>query len=584
MTSPGETLSFSVANTDVLTQESLQQNAFQKGLQYIGRVAARATLSLSLAVGGGVGVGVGAEVMNPHPDAAVAYDASTGDYPWADAAPLNVATYDYGYKTCPTDAPDCMTKKYVKDGTAYGQYDPWKYYFRNCTSYVAWRLAQEFGADARDMENATKWDNHATDKKWTVDHTPEVGDIAQFEGDDKDQYNHPGHVAFVEEIGTGTNAGKVRVAEYNQDGKGNFAASRWVGADNYIDVNGPNPADFTLKIGSFTSSPTTSPSPVTAISTQQIGSSEHVYWATADGKLRETWFSPGQGVFTNLIMTFGHKIMALSSEYTPGDMTQHVYSGDDQGVIRETWFSPTSGGYHTWEAYDADGAILSMSSRVDAGGTQHVYWGSDNGQVKETWFNPSQGAHTWEIAHSNSPVYGLTDQYTGDGVEHVYWGNTEGRLHESFFRPGWGPFTNVMAQFPQPVSSLSSQTTPDGAQHVFSGSNDGKVRETWFNTGTGYHTWEAGVFGSAVHAVASQYTADGNEHIYSGTDDRVRETWFHPGTVNSWEAATSSSPIRAISSQVDSGGTTHVFWGADDGRVRETWFGSGGMGVWELPG
>jgi surface antigen len=146
------------------------------------------------------------------PTTAVAYNANTGDYPWHDATVLNAATGDYGYENCPANAPGCMQQTYVKNGKTYGEYDAWNFYFRNCTSYVAWRLNHEFGTNApSSLGNATMWNNNAP-SNWTVDQAAEVGDIAHFEGNDQNQTASPGHVAFVEEIGSGANAGKVRIA------------------------------------------------------------------------------------------------------------------------------------------------------------------------------------------------------------------------------------------------------------------------------------------------------------------------------------------------------------------------------------
>jgi hypothetical protein len=338
-----------------------------------------------------------------------------------------------------------------------------------------------------------------------------------------------------------------------------------------------------FRMGSVGGSSTTPTDAVTAVSSQQVSGTEHVYWGTANGVLRETWFNAQSGAFTNTAWNFGHKITALSSQYTSADMAQHVYVGTDNGGVYEAWWSPSSGGYQVWNVWTSDSAILSLDSRRDSGGTTHLYWGSASGRVDETWFNPSQGAHTWEIFHSDTAVYGMTSQYTSDGTQHVYWGNAQGRLHESFFKPGWGPFTNLMAQFPQAIGGLSSQTEPDGSQHIMSADNDGIVRETWFSaTSGGYNTWSAATLGSAPHAISSQYTPDGNMHAYTGNDSEVDEIWYHPGAVGSW-AASNTPHVMSISSQVDSGGTTHLFWGSTDGGVRETWFRPGAVNTWQLP-
>jgi surface antigen len=129
-------------------------------------------------------------------------------------------------------------------------YSAFGYGYRNCTDYVAWRVNQEFGKKIAGLGNATSWDNNAGRLGLTVrppGQTPEAGDIAQFEGDDAHPDVSPGHVAFVESVNAD---GSVRAAEYNKDGLGHFDERGNVRADHYLDINGANPDDFSLAVGS----------------------------------------------------------------------------------------------------------------------------------------------------------------------------------------------------------------------------------------------------------------------------------------------------------------------------------------------
>lgn len=224
---------------DVTLLDQLRNTALAVRLK-IGRIAAATILAT------GMSVTAYATEEFTDPSAAAAYNVTTGDYPWHNATELNATNSDYGYLDCPTDAANCKTNTITKNGKTYGVYDPWNYYFRNCTSYTAWRLSKEFNINASGLGNANTWDDRAPDS-WDVDQSPEVGDVAQW---NTDTY---GHVAFVEEIGTGSNVGKVRVAEYNQGFDGRFSNGRWVSigtVSNFIDVNGANESGFKLKIGS----------------------------------------------------------------------------------------------------------------------------------------------------------------------------------------------------------------------------------------------------------------------------------------------------------------------------------------------
>lgn len=182
--------------------------------------------------------------------------AATGGYPWADSEhvpqPPASDSYTWGYESkekCDGESTDYNCGSY-KEGPYY-VYDHWNYYLRNCTSYVAWRLSEEFDVHPSGMGHGADWDDNARTKNWAVDDTPEIGDIAQWDSGG----GGFGHVAFVEEVGTGDRAGKVRVAEYNYAGTGLFTNSRWTTAEAYIDVNGMNPPGFSLDSGTGTDRP-----------------------------------------------------------------------------------------------------------------------------------------------------------------------------------------------------------------------------------------------------------------------------------------------------------------------------------------
>lgn len=74
-----------------------------------------------------------------HVEAAVG-TANALNYPWVGATTLDSATDDYGFTTCPPSDPHCKNILYPAN-KAYGEADPWNYYLRNCTSYVAWKLS-----------------------------------------------------------------------------------------------------------------------------------------------------------------------------------------------------------------------------------------------------------------------------------------------------------------------------------------------------------------------------------------------------------------------------------------------------------
>lgn len=87
--------------------------------------------------------------------------------------------------------------------------DPWRFYNRECTSFVAWRMNNANGVDFTNFMDgghfgdAGNWDDNARALGYTVDGVPAVGAIAESDAE--------GHVAWVAVVGAGT----VTVEEYN---------------------------------------------------------------------------------------------------------------------------------------------------------------------------------------------------------------------------------------------------------------------------------------------------------------------------------------------------------------------------------
>jgi len=107
-----------------------------------------------------------------------------------------------------------------KDVNKYGSSaaDPWNYYYRQCTSFVAWRLNQVNGIAFHNrymginFGNANSWDDAAIAKGITVNNIPAVGAVAQT---DAGPY---GHVAWVSAV----NDDEVTIEEYNYSVKGAY--------------------------------------------------------------------------------------------------------------------------------------------------------------------------------------------------------------------------------------------------------------------------------------------------------------------------------------------------------------------------
>lgn len=165
-------------------------------------------------------------------DAAVFAAALLAHALWAPGQPPQPAAADsarpagYPYAGAPchfgaAGGPDCVNPRDGNDFYDWGYWrdhgfrpsDPWGYEYRNCTSYVAWRLARAGVPAARfaDLGDASKWiANVKGEPGVRVDHTPSPGAVAAWDS------RGVGHVAWVVSV----RGSRVTVADYNYAGTG----------------------------------------------------------------------------------------------------------------------------------------------------------------------------------------------------------------------------------------------------------------------------------------------------------------------------------------------------------------------------
>ena len=122
---------------------------------------------------------------------------STGGYPWASAtcqtSPLTYNGVQY-----------CRNDNWVYRG---GLFDTWGYNYRNCTSWVAWRLATNNGYTMpHAIGDASAWGSYFTAHGHAPNRQPAPGAIAWEPGGD--------HVAYVESVSP--DRSHVTISEYNE--------------------------------------------------------------------------------------------------------------------------------------------------------------------------------------------------------------------------------------------------------------------------------------------------------------------------------------------------------------------------------
>lgn len=147
---------------------------------------------------------------------AVAHAASVnGQYPYASAV-CEFGSAGGPYCANPKDPQGDLFDWGYWRGGIFDFADQWGYEYRNCTSYVAWRLAAaNVNASLfRDLGNAAQWPGAVKGKAGVViNHTPSRGAVAVWES------GIYGHVALVDSVSRGA----VVVSDYNYVGTGAYA-------------------------------------------------------------------------------------------------------------------------------------------------------------------------------------------------------------------------------------------------------------------------------------------------------------------------------------------------------------------------
>ena len=138
------------------------------------------------------------------------------------------------------------------NGSAASQISPYGYGYRNCTDYVAWKLASLGVSSSRykGLRDAKYWGTNAAGHGLTVDGKPKVGSVAVSTS------GGFGHVAFV----TAVNGSTITVSQYNQPGDGTYNTqsgtaaglgfSQFVHFESYETAPGNPAAHFVYYVGS----------------------------------------------------------------------------------------------------------------------------------------------------------------------------------------------------------------------------------------------------------------------------------------------------------------------------------------------
>lgn len=348
--------------------------------------------------------------------------------------------------------------------------DPWNFYFRNCTSFVAWRINKDKGTTSAPyffkntmtgpngqtatFGDANNWDNAATAIGFTVSSTPVVGSIAVWEAYQSMGgfyvAGNKGHVAYVESINSN---GTFVASNYNNGGNGAYWINSVATANKFIifntkkyvtgDVDGDGKRDFTI----FRS------------------------WSNP------TWLSRMIPQLSSTNNAYNQSYSLPTNQMGNGAATDIPLPGDFDGdkKMDPGMYTPaTQGGTATWRIPLTSGAPEQVTY-LGAYGDKPIVGDFDgDGKADPTIYRPSTGM--WQTYFSSGiPAYTIFHGGWGEDIPLTGDFNNDGKFDYALFRPSAGawyiyfsPATNS-----GPAGSLFTKMVGTVGDIPLSGDHDG---------------------------------------------------------------------------------------------------------------
>ncbi len=499
--------------------------------------------------------------------------ADDGGYPWANATALKVSEYDWGYSPCPTNASGCMGIPYpynpFTDGKNYGMEDPYTMEFRNCTSYVAWKISTL--ANTSGWGDAATWPSHAPSGsvKDPASYTPVYGDVAQWGSEVGGGH---GHVAYVTAVDPTTHI--ATLAEYNsglpRDAQNNLQWGMFYNGRTTASNSAGTP-DHYIHLGTVTQQDNT----VLEVKklTQSDGTNE-VIWAKNTDVNESWWNSSSNGIQVGNILHISQGDIKSFDIALYADGEHDLFTATAHNVWENWWYPGQS--LHTTEILANIGNIRKIIKSMGPDGVTHqLYVLTDTGVYEYWWNSSSNGIQHGTIMTLANPV----DEYKeieADGTQALFVAdqNYPYELH-------WGSGINGIQQTTfagvSGITSLSYSRSSDGKHRLYIGASSGAIWEaSWYSGSIGY--WY--MTGGSPVVQLQKWEDDSEQVLYEATSGGVFE-YYWPTTSNTLSSDTIKGSLSSVHSFVrstDPGGVQSVYM-ATGTNILESWWIPGGNGI-----
>lgn len=481
--------------------------------------------------------------------------------------------YQWGYYT--HDAQGHINGNVQNSSRGYG--------YRNCTDYVAWRVKEALGITIpNSWGDAKMWDTNAAG--YTIDTTPEIGDIAQ--SDD----GALGHVGYVEDVTYDTNgvATAITVSQYNaaQDGKytsptytskdsdGLFIRGSGLRWHHFIDLNGTGVGGGVPIAGS-----------PTAVS--RSTTSLDVIYRTSTNGLRVAWYDASAGGWhkQDIADVVGSEAaLGNPKAITRTPTSMDVFYRDTIGRLVDAWWDPTAGGWHVTPVPGAYGVEGDPAPIARSATSMDVLYRTTGGQI----VHARNESGTWTV----TPVYGMPVAASNPTVVSrssttldAMYRASDNQLVSMWWGVGlnWSfgtmaGTTGQTAAAGNPMAYSRTSTSIDMLYRTVSGQ---LVDEWWDASLPGWHTYV--IYGTPVLSsdpVVASRASNMLDVLYRDIGNNLVDTSWANGAWSTGSAIDSGVtdnplPIHRSADYLD------VFYKTSGNELRDTWWAQG-QGGWHL--
>ena len=478
-------------------------------------------------------------------DSPVYADDGTG-YPWPNATYVD-ANYDWGYSTCPANDSGCMTLSGWLSGVKYGEADPWVYYLRNCTSYVAWKINNVFAKDIHGWGNAASFNTSALAASYTDDSSPRPGDIAQWNGTGGNPY---GHVAYVLSVTSGI----ATYAQFNYAGDGNFT-------NTYTSAGGSQGApSHYIHIQDVTPPPPAGGIPSSAVIS--FNSSENVFARGTDNQSYvNSWGSSWSGF--NLMQN-GAIFAGNPTGVQYGSEGKVFVRGVNNEIYESTWNGSAWGGFGTLQlgaTFASDPVAVQFAPSV-----LNVFAiGTDN-QMYEISKAPGWG--TFSLVQSGALFTGNPTVVRFNGNEYVGARGIDNQMYVDTWTSGsgWSGFTNL-----SPGATFASDPTVfqfGNVLNVFARGTDNQMYVNYLDTS--WHPFGLIQSGAIFASDPTVAQFGGQEKVFArGVDNQIYENTWNGASWGGFGSLQSGATFAGSPVALQYGTVLNVFARGVDNQMYE---------------